>query len=89
MSTQPPFFDLTTLLTAFAIALALIALFRKLKAIKNLAWFLLGLIVAYILFFTGLGDVILTWLRELLYGSLVASPSLVMLVASSRPTLLG
>ena len=52
---HPLFFDLTTLLMAFAIALALIALFRKLKAIKNLAWFLLGLIVAYILFFTGLG----------------------------------
>ena len=86
MSTQPLFFDLTTLLTAFAIALALIALFRKLKAIKNLAWFLLGLIVAYILFFTGLGDVILTWLRELLYGSLTVSPVLVLaLVASSRP----
>ena len=85
MSTQLPFFDLTTLLMAFTIALALIALFRKLRAIKNLTWFLLGLAVAYILFFTGLGDVVLAWLRELVYGSLAVSSGLIMLVASSRP----
>ena len=73
MNTQPLFFDLTTLLMAFAMALALIALFRKLKAIKNLAWFLLGLVVAYIFFLTGLGEVITSWLKELLYGSLAVS----------------
>jgi len=84
MSTQPLFFDLTTLLTAFAIALALIALFRKLKAIKNLAWFLLGLVVAYVFFFTGLGEVIASWLKELLYGSLAASPVALALVANSQ-----
>ena len=66
---HPLFFDLTTLLTAFAIALAIIAIFRKLKAIKNLSWFLLGLIAAYILFFTGLGDVVVEWLRELVSTS--------------------
>ena len=65
---HPLFFDLTTLLTAFAIALAIIAIFRKLRAIKNLAWFLLGLIAAYVLFFTGLGDVVVEWLRELITG---------------------
>jgi len=65
------FFDLEILIPALLLAVSFILLFFKLKALKAILWFILGIIVAYILFFSGLGEAIIEWLRGLLFGSLV------------------
>ena len=65
--------DLDVLIPAILLAITFIILFFKLKALKAILWFILGIIVAYILFFSGLGEAIIEWLRGLLFGSLVVS----------------